>query len=94
MNISGFVVDLLNAEVFYNDDHELKDMIKKVLFILKESGNEWKGFFLKKEFEKFLNDELGHSTVNINYHGDVEAQVYDKPLVISDLIFFVESYKI
>lgn len=91
LNISGFTGDFLNEEVFYDSNHPLKDMIQNVVSILEKSGNPWKGFFKTEDIYNFLNFELNLNLVNIIYHGNIEESFYKEPLVIHNLIFFVNA---
>lgn len=93
VNVVGFTGDFLNGAVIDDKNHPCSEMIGEVLKILKNSGNEWRGFF----YESYLNDYF-IKTSNFNYshitfHGDVEKLVYDYPLVIPDLIMFISSIK-
>ena len=92
INITRFAGDFLNANVFHDKNHELKEMIEQVLTILKRSGNEWKGFFDERELKEFFFEKCSLKKIEMRMHGEVEASLYKEVVVIPDLIFFIECF--
>lgn len=93
INIVGFTGDFLNGVVFDDKNHPNAEMIRTVLKILKDSGNEWKGFFYKDYLKDYFIKTNNFNDFHVTFHGDIEKLVYDYPLVISDLIMFISSTK-
>lgn len=91
MNLVGVTVDLINNEVIEDREHPNFNMINKVLDILKNSGNQWKGFFDKQEMTHFLKDSLKYRVCEILEYEKVEQELYPKHtcVMMENLMYFV-----
>ncbi|MBO0423683.1 class I SAM-dependent methyltransferase [Enterococcus plantarum] len=91
MNLVGVTVDLINNEVIEDREHPNFNTINKVLDILKNSGNQWKGFFDKREMTHFLKDSLKYRVCEILEYEKVEQELYPKHtcVMMENLMYFV-----
>lgn len=93
LNLVGMTADFLNKEVIEDKKHPNYRMISEVLGILKNSGNQWHGFFNKQELLNYFTNDLKYKFCRITPYEKMERQLYSKEecIIMDDLIFFVTS---
>lgn len=96
INLVGLTVDLINKEVIEDRQHQNFNMINKVLSILKNSGNQWKGFFYKKEMIHFFKDKLRYRLCEISEYEQVEQKLYSENecVMMKNLMYFIVTTNI
>ncbi|GAC41753.1 O-methyltransferase [Paenibacillus popilliae ATCC 14706] len=91
VNIRGMSIDFLNYDVFHDKTHKSREVIEMVLKILENAKEPWIGYFRPENITTYFRS-LGCKHIDLDMHGDIERKIYDEPLVIEDLLFFVTVF--